>query len=79
MASPSLVVLLLHLYPAIVVLISIFWLRQSSRLTQLGALGAAILGTVLTISPEGKAHLLGILLGLIAATAYAINVFWSNV
>jgi drug/metabolite transporter (DMT)-like permease len=73
-ASPGLVVLLLYLYPTIVVGISIFVLHQPSDPTKLMALGIALLGTILTISPDGKTHPLGIILGLVSATVYAIYV-----
>jgi drug/metabolite transporter (DMT)-like permease len=74
LASPSVVVLLLYLYPTIVVSISILVFHQPSNLTKLIALGIALFGTILTIGSVGEAKLLGIVLGIISAFVYAIYV-----
>ncbi len=71
MASPSLVVLLLYLYPALVTLISAFALKERITTPKLLALGLALVGTVLTIGPSGEGESLGILLALSAALLYA--------
>jgi drug/metabolite transporter (DMT)-like permease len=73
-ASPGIVVLLLYLYPTIVVGISILFLHQPSSPAKLMALSIALLGTVLTIGPVGKAQLLGVILGLISACINATYV-----
>jgi drug/metabolite transporter (DMT)-like permease len=73
-ASPGLVVLLLYLYPTIVVGISIMVLRRPSSLTKLIALGIALLGTILTIGSVAETQALGVVLGLISASAYATYV-----
>jgi len=73
-ASPGLVVLLLYLYPTIVVVISILILHRPSSLIKLIALGAALLGTVLTIGAVRETQTLGVILGLISASVYATYV-----
>lgn len=73
-ATPGLVVLLLYLYPTMVVGFSILVLHQPSNPFKLSALGIALLGTVLTIGPVGRAQLAGVILGLISAIVYAIYV-----
>jgi len=73
-ASPGLVVLLLYLYPAIVVAISIVVLHQPCSSTRLLALSLALLGMVLAIGPLGNAPLLGVVLGLVSASVYATYV-----
>lgn len=74
LASPSVVVLLLYLYPTIVVGISIVLLHKPSNPAKLIALAVALVGLVLTISPTGKSQELGIVLGLVSASVYAIYV-----
>ncbi|MFM7426387.1 MAG: DMT family transporter [Elainella sp.] len=74
LASPSVVVLLLYLYPAIVVGLSALLQHQPSSPPKLFALGIALVGTVLTIGPLGQANRFGIILGLISALVYAIYV-----
>lgn len=71
LASPSVVVLLLYLYPAIVVGLSTLLRHQPSSPPKLIALGIALVGTVLTIGPLGQANRFGIILGLISALVYA--------
>jgi drug/metabolite transporter (DMT)-like permease len=74
LASPGVVVLLLYLYPAIVVGISMVVLQRPGSPGQIAALGIAILGTILTIGPFGEARPLGIILGLVSASVYATYV-----
>lgn len=74
LASPGLVVLLLYLYPTIVVGLSILVLHQPANPPKLAALGIALTGTVLTIGPVEKTQLLGVILGLISASVYAVYV-----
>lgn len=74
LASPGLVVLLLYLYPTIVVGLSMLVLHQPANPTKLAALSIALLGTVLTIGPVGQTQLLGVILGLVSASVYAVYV-----
>lgn len=70
----GLVALLLYLYPAIVVLLGVAFLRERPRPVTVGALVAAVTGTVLTIGPVPSGQGLGVLLGLGAAVSYAIYI-----
>ncbi len=54
--------------------IRILILRRPSSPTKLTALGIALLGTVLTIGSMAETQALGVVLGLISASAYAIYV-----
>lgn len=74
MASASLVVVLLYLYPALVVLISAVFFRERINKSRLAALGLALGGMVLTIGPSGEGEWLGILLALTAALLYAVYI-----
>jgi drug/metabolite transporter (DMT)-like permease len=78
LASPTVVVLLLYLYPAIVVGLSALLRHQPSSPTKLCALGVALMGTVLTIGPLGEANRLGVILGLISALVYATYLLLSE-
>ena len=72
-ASPGLVALLLYLYPVIVALLSVAFLHERLTRLKLVALGLALLGTALTVSPEGG-QLAGILLALAAAGIYSVYI-----
>jgi drug/metabolite transporter (DMT)-like permease len=72
-ASSGLVALLLYLYPVFVALLSAAWLRESIGGVKALALGLALLGTALTVSPSGGQPL-GILLAIMAAVIYSVYI-----
>jgi drug/metabolite transporter (DMT)-like permease len=72
-ASPGLVALLLYLYPVIVALLSVVFLHEGLTRTKVLALGLALLGTALTVGPEGG-RLTGVLLALSAAGIYSVYI-----
>ena len=75
--SASLVALLLYLYPALVVVLSALAFRERpSRLTA-GCVVASLVGTALTIGPVGGGETGGVVLGALAALAYAVYVITS--
>jgi drug/metabolite transporter (DMT)-like permease len=74
MASAGLVALLLYLYPALVTVVSVVFLRERLGRVKLGALVLALTGTALTIGATGRASALGLLLGMAAALLYAIYI-----
>ncbi len=74
MASPSLVALLLYLYPALVAVLAMALLKEPITKPKLIALALALIGMVLTIGPQGRGGSLGIILALSAATIYAIYI-----
>ena len=71
LASASLVALLLYLYPAIVTVLSVLFLKERFTPVKLGALLLALVGTALTIGPTGSGRMPGILLALAAAVIYS--------
>jgi len=72
-ASSGLVALLLYLYPVFVALLSSIFLREKITLFKVLALAIALIGTVLTVNPEGG-QLTGILLAIFAAVIYSIYI-----
>ncbi|HEY3311864.1 MAG TPA: EamA family transporter [Anaerolineales bacterium] len=72
-ASAGLVALLLYLYPIFVALLSSLILKEKITRIKALALGIALAGTALTVSPEGG-QLPGILLALSAATIYSFYI-----
>jgi drug/metabolite transporter (DMT)-like permease len=72
-ASSGLVALLLYLYPVFVALLSAVVLREHITHAKKLALGLALLGTALTVGPEGG-QLLGILLATTAAAIYSVYI-----
>jgi drug/metabolite transporter (DMT)-like permease len=72
-ASAGLVALLLYLYPAFVALLSSLFLHEKITRIKALALGIALAGTALTVSPEGG-QLPGILLALAAAVIYSFYI-----
>ncbi len=74
MASAGLVVLLLYLYPALVMVLSVVILRERLSRVKVGALLLALVGTALTTGLVGGASALGIFLGIVAALLYAIYI-----
>jgi len=74
MASAGLVALLLYLYPALVAILSVVFLKERLGLVKLGALFLALAGTALTVGLTRGASALGIILGAVAALLYAIYI-----
>jgi drug/metabolite transporter (DMT)-like permease len=72
-ASSGLVALLLYLYPMFVAVLSFFILREPITRLKIVALGIALLGTTLTVGPEGG-QLLGIFLAISAALIYSLYI-----
>ncbi|MFH1155546.1 MAG: DMT family transporter [Pseudomonadota bacterium] len=69
---PSLVAILLYLYPVLVAILSIFFLDERLTKTKILALCIAISGTVLVVGPEINGDMRGILLGVGAALIYSV-------
>ena len=74
MTAAGLVALLLYLYPALVMFLSVVFLRERLGLVKLVALFLALAGTTLTTWVIRGASALGLLLGIIAAAIYAIYI-----
>jgi drug/metabolite transporter (DMT)-like permease len=74
MASAGLVALLLYLYPALVMVLSVVFLRERLSRVKVGVLLLALVGTALTTGLVGGASAFGILLGNVAALLYAIYI-----
>ena len=74
MASAGLVALLLYLYPALVAVLSVVFFREHLGLIKLGALFLALAGIALTVGLTGGASAPGIMLGIAAATLYAVYI-----
>lgn len=72
-ASSGLVALLLYIYPVIVMLLAVLFLREQFTLIKVGALGIALVGTALTVDPAGG-QALGVLLALTGAAIYSIYI-----
>jgi drug/metabolite transporter (DMT)-like permease len=74
LASAGLVSLLLYLYPAIVALLSRLVFAHPLSRVQLGAIGMALVGSVLTIGRAGDGKPLGIFFGVLAAVIYSVYI-----
>ena len=72
-ASAGLVALLLYLYPLFVTVLSALFLHERVRGPKVLALGLALLGTALTVGPEGG-QMLGILLAMASAAIYSVYI-----
>jgi drug/metabolite transporter (DMT)-like permease len=72
-ASAGLVALLLYLYPTIVAILSVIFLKEKLNRLKVIALGLATLGAALTANPQGG-EWRGILLALSAAGIYSIYI-----
>ncbi|HUW12428.1 MAG TPA: EamA family transporter [Anaerolineae bacterium] len=72
-ASSGLVALLLYLYPVFVALLSALLLHEPIGSGKLPALGLALLGTALTVSPSGGQPL-GIMFAILAAAIYSVYI-----
>jgi drug/metabolite transporter (DMT)-like permease len=72
-ASAGLVALLLYLYPTIVAILSVIFLKDKLNRLKVIALGLATLGAALTANPQGG-QWRGILLALLAAVIYSVYI-----
>src|SRR6266542_2120672 len=72
-ASAGLVALLLYLYPMFVFILSVIVLREKVTWIKVAALLLALVGTALTVDPEGG-QLLGILFSISAALIYSVYI-----
>lgn len=72
-ASAGLVALLLYLYPMFVFILSVVILREKITWIKVTALVLALLGTALTVDPEGG-QFLGIVFSLSAALIYSVYI-----
>src|SRR5512140_1546738 len=72
-ASPGLVALLLYLYPVFVAILSAVILKEAITAIKMLALGIALAGLALTVSPGGGKPA-GILLAISAAVIYSIYI-----
>ncbi|GGQ65125.1 DMT multidrug transporter [Couchioplanes caeruleus subsp. azureus] len=73
--SPTLAVLLLYLYPALVVLLTAVVERTPPSLTRLASIGLSLVGVVIVLgAPTGEVRLAGVLLALGAALTYAVYI-----
>ena len=75
---PSLVSILLYLYPVIVTLISVFILKERITYRKITALILAVGGTVLVIGFKKGSDIRGILLGISAAVIYSVYITTSS-
>lgn len=74
MASAGLIALLLYLYPAIVTLLAVLFLKERLTFAKVGSLLLALTGIVLTLQLKGGGSTPGILLGVLAAVIYAVYI-----
>ena len=72
-ASAGLVALLLYLYPVFVFILSIIVLREKVTWIKVAALALALMGTGLTVDPNGG-QLLGVLFSISAALIYSVYI-----
>ena len=72
-ASAGLAALLLYLYPVFVTVLSAVFLQERVTGIKMFALGLALVGTALTVGPEGG-QLPGILLAALAAVIYSVYI-----
>ncbi len=72
-ASAGLVALLLYLYPMFVFILSVFILREKATAVKVIALILALIGSALTVDPNGG-QLIGALMAVTAALIYSIYI-----
>ncbi len=72
-ASAGLVALLLYLYPSLVALLSVLFLKNRLTRLKIAALALATLGAALTANPQGGKPL-GILLAISSAVIYSVYI-----
>jgi len=74
LASAGMVAILLYLYPALVVIFTVLFLKEPITKIKILALIMAMAGTILTIGPDGGGQSLGIILAITAAIIYSIYI-----
>lgn len=72
-ASAGLVALLLYLYPFFVTVLSMIFLHEKATPIKIAALALALVGTALTVDPQGG-QLVGALLAIAAALIYSVYI-----
>ncbi len=72
-ASAGLVALLLYLYPMMVFLLSVIFLREKATWVKVAAIGLALVGTALTVGPAGG-QFLGVFYALASAVIYSVYI-----
>jgi drug/metabolite transporter (DMT)-like permease len=72
--SPSLVAILLYLYPVIVAVLSVFFLNEKLTINKIIALVLAICGAILVIGFDINGNIKGILFGVGAALIYSVYI-----
>lgn len=78
MLDPGITSLLLYLYPAFVFAIGALIRHEKARRVQVAALILSLCGSVLTFWNAGNYPVIGILLGMTVAAAYAVYLVWSE-
>jgi RarD protein len=73
-APVSIVSLVLYLYPSLVTILSLLFLKEHLSLLKLIALILALGGMVLTVQPHGNGNIEGIFLSLLSAIIYSIYI-----
>lgn len=73
-ASAGLMALLLYLFPAVVVILSIVFLHERLTRTKVIALLLAVVGSVLTVGAAREGQPLGVLLGVVSALIYSVYI-----
>jgi len=74
LASAGLVAILLYLYPALVVIFTVLFLKDPITKNKTLALILALAGTMLTIGLDGGGQSLGIILAITAAIIYSVYI-----
>jgi len=74
LASAGLVAILLYLYPALVVIFTVLFLKDPITKIKTLALILALAGTMLTIGLDGGGQTLGIILAITAAIIYSVYI-----
>jgi len=72
-ASSGLVALLLYLYPMFVFILSVFILHEKASLVKIVALVLALVGSALTVDPNGG-QIIGALMAIAAALIYSVYI-----
>lgn len=72
-ASPGLVALLLYLYPVLVAGLSVLLLKEKLGKVKVASLALALIGTALTVNPQGG-QLLGAMYAIAAAVIYSLYI-----
>lgn len=78
LAPAGLVALLLYLYPALVTLLAVVFLKDRLTWSKALALLVALAGTALAAGPSAGGQPLGVVLGLVTAAIYAVYIIASS-